>query len=101
MKRTDPQVARVSGTVQIARYPAESYNRIIERIVITGPNPSNCVVYIGSISAPGVRDSTSQGNQAVAEYATGLDWPNGLDLIIVWDAITEQASSSVQWRSNP
>jgi hypothetical protein len=86
------------GTTQVATFPASIDARFIDRINISGPVGSTCLLYIGQISNMGFRDGSASGNQDVAEYPNGLYVPSGSTVYLEWNIDSPLATATIQWR---
>lgn len=101
MARIEEASALGSSGSTTLRFLASSLIRgrseTIERISIMGPNPSNCIVYVGAMIETAFVDGSSTGFQDTSEYPQGLHVPQGVDLILKWDSDTSPCSARVQW----
>jgi hypothetical protein len=91
-------VSQTNGT-QIATFPGNNENRMIDRVNITGPANSACALYVGGLNSIFERDGSSSGASDTAEYPNGLFVPAGHIVYLVWDSNISPATATIQWRS--
>lgn len=82
------QVAIATGIRSIATFPARPYNRLLQRIIISGPRPSIFSLYYGVLDNPAnLLTTTPVGYQNSEEYMPPIPIANGIVLYAVWTSV--------------